>query len=476
MDMGKENVMRTNLGPVKRGPHKRQKGIIMLMFGALLVFIVIPIVGLAIDVGILYAIKAKLQTATDGAALAAARGLSRGLSLDVQKASAKQTAERFFHANMPNKWMGMTPVDPVVTFPPAPPKTTIVKIDSSVVAPTYFMRIMGKYSVTLRANGAANRRDVNIMMVIDRSGSLGANCPALKSAAISFVDSFVDGRDKLGLITFGTTYRTDFALATDFKSRGGGNDLITLINNVNCVGGTNAGVAYWNAYQQLNLVPEPGALNVILFFTDGVPTAVHHPAIPINAASSCTNKTAKNAVITTGGSSPWGLNLPVETNPPGTVPNPDWRAVSGSGGCYYAGGTAPSYRFSSVSTDVPHLGPYATGKDVNNISFQGWKNLTTSSGNISITSTNINNMASNVLDNASQLVRTQSVASGLDVLTFTIGLGTVDEVLLNRVANTSAATNYNPSHPKGTYVFAANAAQLQQAFAQLASDILRLSI
>jgi hypothetical protein len=158
------------------------------------------------------------------------------------------------------------------------------------------------------------------------------------------------------------------------------------------------------------------------------------------------------------------------------VPNPDWRAAADSGGCYYAGGSAPNYRFSQVaSQDVPHLGP-STGKDVNNINFTGWKSLTTSSGNISITASNINNMASNVLDNASQLVRTQSVASGLDVITFTIGLGAVDAVLLNRVANTPEASNYNPSHPKGTYVFAANAAQLQQAFAQLASDILRLSI
>lgn len=472
--MGKENVM-DNLGGVKRGAQKRKRGVVMLMFASLLIFIVIPIVGLAIDVGILYAIKAKLQTATDGACLAAARGLSRGLSLDAQKASATLTAERFFAANMPTSWMGLSAATPVVSFPAAPPKTTIVKIDSSVVAPTYFMRILGKYNVTLRANGAANRRDVNIMMVIDRSGSLGADCPALRTAAISFVDSFVDGRDKLGLVTFGTTYRTDFALATDFKSRGAGGDLVSLINGINCVGGTNAGVSYWTAYQQLNITPEPGALNVILFFTDGIPTAVHHPAVPISGSSPCTDKSAKNAVVTTGGSNPWGLNLPLETNPPGSVPNPDWRAAANSGGCYYAGGSAPNYRFNSLSTDVPHLGP-SSGKDVNNINFTGWKALTTSSGNISRTATNINNMASNVLDNASQLVRTQSVASGLDVITFTIGLGAVDEVLLKRVANTTDATNYNPAHPKGTYVFAANAAQLQQAFAQLASDILRLSM
>ena len=67
----------------------------MLLGSAALVFI-IPAVGLAIDVGYVYAIKSKLQAAVDGAALAAARGLSLGQSTASQTASAKQNAVNWF--------------------------------------------------------------------------------------------------------------------------------------------------------------------------------------------------------------------------------------------------------------------------------------------------------------------------------------------------------------------------------------------
>ena len=71
-----------------------ERGAVLLLTTLALLFIVIPMVGLAIDGGTLYAVKAKLQTATDGAALAAARSLSRGLSLSSQQSSARAMAER----------------------------------------------------------------------------------------------------------------------------------------------------------------------------------------------------------------------------------------------------------------------------------------------------------------------------------------------------------------------------------------------
>jgi hypothetical protein len=319
--------------------------------------------------------------------------------------------------------------------------------------------------------------------VLDRSGSLGADCPLLKSAAVSFVESFVDGRDNLGLVTFGTTYRNDFDLASDFRTKAGGQDMVTLINSINCVGGTNAGVAYWTAYQRLLNLNEPGALNVILFFTDGLPTALHMPTIQIkggpgNAGTSpCINKNPKNGALTVGGT-PWGINVAAETNAPGSVQNPDWRAVPNSNGCTYNGGSAPNYQFNQVSTDVVSLAANnaAAARDVNNISLTGWKGLNVAGGEITLTAANITNAATNVLDNAAQLVRTQSMVNGLEVITYCIGLGAVDSVLLNRVANTADSGIYNDTQPVGLYVFAANGAQLQQAFAQLASDILRLSM
>ena len=70
-----------------------------------LVFI-IPMIGLAIDVGFLYAVKSKLQAAVDGAALAAARALTVGATTSSQASSAKTNAVTWFNANFPSGYFG----------------------------------------------------------------------------------------------------------------------------------------------------------------------------------------------------------------------------------------------------------------------------------------------------------------------------------------------------------------------------------
>src|ERR1700719_89855 len=87
----KMNIKQTN---------RRERGVALIVGTAALIFI-IPAVRLAIDVGYLYAIKSKLQAAVDGAALAAARGLSLGQTTTAQSVSAKQKAVNWFYANLP---------------------------------------------------------------------------------------------------------------------------------------------------------------------------------------------------------------------------------------------------------------------------------------------------------------------------------------------------------------------------------------
>src|SRR5437762_14120955 len=103
-----------------------EKGVVTFLTASGLVFLILPFVGLAIDAGVAYTVKAKLQTAVDGAAISAGRSLSRGLDVTAQQAAATDTAKRFFHANFPDNWMAVSPVpDPVITFPAAPLKSVI---------------------------------------------------------------------------------------------------------------------------------------------------------------------------------------------------------------------------------------------------------------------------------------------------------------------------------------------------------------
>src|SRR5665213_2682738 len=79
----------------------RQAGASLFLAIAGLVWVVIPILGLVVDLGILYSAKARLQAAVDGAALAAARALNLGQTTDEQALAAQQNAVNWFYANFP---------------------------------------------------------------------------------------------------------------------------------------------------------------------------------------------------------------------------------------------------------------------------------------------------------------------------------------------------------------------------------------
>src|ERR1700683_807192 len=79
----------------------REKGVSLFLAIAALVWVVIPMLGLVVDVGILYSAKARLQAAVDGAALAAARALNLGQTTAEQATAAQQNAVNWFYANFP---------------------------------------------------------------------------------------------------------------------------------------------------------------------------------------------------------------------------------------------------------------------------------------------------------------------------------------------------------------------------------------
>ena len=83
------------------GSRRRERGI-AIMLTAVMLFVLVPVAGLALDAVLLYALKAKLSTAADAAAIAAARSLNVGMTLAEQEAEARQRALDFFRANFPN--------------------------------------------------------------------------------------------------------------------------------------------------------------------------------------------------------------------------------------------------------------------------------------------------------------------------------------------------------------------------------------
>ncbi len=213
---------------------RRRRGITIIVTATMLVF-TMPMLGLAIDAGLLYAVKARLSAATDAAAMAAARSLSLGITLAEQEASAEARGEAFFRANFPPGTLGVGNYTVVVDVQETQTRVRTISVNVTAGVGLYFMRSMGITNTAVTAVGKASRRDVNVMVVIDRSGSMNDNggCSGVKTAAVSFLSMFANGRDRFGMITYGGSYKLDYPPNMNFKTSNP--TLAGVINNSICL-------------------------------------------------------------------------------------------------------------------------------------------------------------------------------------------------------------------------------------------------
>jgi len=456
----------------RRGRALQEKGYIMLLGATMMLFIVVPAAGLAIDAGMMYLVQSVLSAASDGAALAGARALSRGSDDASQRTNAENTANAYLHANFPTGYMWSSNLSVTSVAATDAQNLRSVTTSASVDLPLIFLRFFRVDTTTVTTSSKATRRDANIMIIMDRSGSLATpvdSCTPLKAAAINFVDKFAEGRDNMGLITFATSSRVDSPMSTTFK-----NSVESTLRLVTCTGATSSAQALWQGYQQLVALNQAGALNVIVFFTDGWPTAVTE-SFPVNTTY-CTSSSAKLGVLTFG-SSPQGL-YQKDANAQPLPANDDVNVLSGSSvsGCRFV-----TKGVTYVTSDVK----WAPTTDYfgNSLTATGYKSVTTSGSGLSISNaTNIQNFSTNAADHAGLRVRrgdpdpTQGNKSLLNVVIFTIGLGSVDDVLLKRIANDPTLTpNPVAAGKQGRYEYAGNATALNDAFTRVASEVLRLA-
>ncbi len=248
----------------------RERGIAIVATAAWIT-IAIPFIGLGIDTGVLWGAKARISSACDAASLAAARSLSTGGSLEQQLANATSRGRAFFKANFPPGSYGSAEVYPTISVIQPSQSVLEVSATASAVIPLYFLRYLGPTSALAVATGRATRRDANVMLVLDRSASMaGKPCLEMKQAAKAFAGQFMSGRDRLGLITFSTSPALVYPLAKNFNEN---HDFEKRVDEIVCEGWTSTADAYFAASQQLMQLNEPGALNLIVLFSDGTPTA-----------------------------------------------------------------------------------------------------------------------------------------------------------------------------------------------------------
>jgi len=444
-----------------------------MVFGTLMIgLILIPAMGLAIDVGLMYTVEAVMSAASDAAAIAGARDLARGTNSQAQLINAQNTATAYFNANFPSGYLWSTNL--TVNSVAATSQTAMrtVTTTASVQLPLIFLNMLHLGPQAISTSSTASRRDINVMFVMDRSGSLAnsGSCAPLIASAVSFVNSFAQGRDQVGLITFATSSNVDAAPSTNFQP-----NVANVLNGVTCVGGTSSAQGLWQGYDQLVQLNQDGALNAILFFTDGYPTATTE-SFPIKGTSPCTDKTNKVGVLTFGGSALFGLYNPVAENPIGDDLN------------LIVTGNINNCAFKSNQNNVGNDLSYAPIIDNwgNSLTATGYEPTTTSGSGLALTATNIQNFSTNAADDAAFRIRSgvadpaQGNKSLSNVVIYTIGLanapGGIDQVLLQRIAN-DPALSPNPvaAGAQGLFCNAADASQLNDCFMRVESQMLRIS-
>jgi len=254
-----------------------QRGAFIVIF-ALILLVLLGFAALGIEAGRWYLVRAELSKSVDAAALVAAKNISD------PHYDSKKLAEEFGYENFHGGYLG-SPASGAgtVVFTASAIDSDTFQVTGNVDATAILAKVFGISRVPVVAIAAAQeaaKKKTEIMMVLDRTGSMqGRKIADLQKAAKSFVDNFekTQDQDKMGLISFSTDVRVDFPLDKDFVSTIKGK-----IADMYASGGTNMEDAIDQAggngglRDQSGLPASSKVQQYVVFFSDGMPTAFRY--------------------------------------------------------------------------------------------------------------------------------------------------------------------------------------------------------
>lgn len=442
---------------------RRQRGAVAIMV-ALALLVLLSVVGLVVDGGLAYLVKARLNAAVDAAALAAARAVPDGNNQTEQTASAQQAAADFFAANISSNYMLSQPslTSTTVTFNGG---MATIDVRAQAPMPVSLMQVMGFTSLTPTAYAQTIRKDLDMALVVDTSGSLSSTGAAVRSATTTFLNQFNVTQDRVALIHFASGTEVDNPINTSAR----GFNRTSMLANVaafNFDGGTSSVEGMWNARNQLNAIPTTNrsSLRVIVFFSDGEPSSFN-TTLALNSGG-CT---AVGALDSKG----YGLFR--------TDISEDTAFTGTNAKCTFSTNYSNSPRTWTVATKMPTV--YNSHSDVSLPIVTGSPRVVTSDVSTEDAATrNVDRAARNLAEGMAQKAQSEGI------YVFTLGLGAelktasgydneMGETVLKCMANVADAPSrcYDPTKPVGMYCYAATTADLTPCFSRLASAILRIS-
>jgi Flp pilus assembly protein TadG len=267
-----------------------EKGAFLVIF-ALALLVLLGFVALGIEGGRWFLVRAELAKSVDAAALAGANCVSTPYALQVAQDFGKENFQAGY-IGTPGSGSGGA-----VQFAASKIGSNQISVTGNVNAMPVLAQLFGITNVPVSATGIAQKNKVEIMMVLDRSGSMGqpiSKMNDLKKAAYGncddpqnsgFICFFEDTQDedKIGLISFATTARVDSDLGINFF-----NTVSDQINKLDPDGATNMAEALDLAdgprglQDQTQLPSNQRVQQFVVFFTDGRPTAFQGKFIYMN--------------------------------------------------------------------------------------------------------------------------------------------------------------------------------------------------
>jgi Flp pilus assembly protein TadG len=158
--------------------------------------VLIGMTGFAVDMGRLYAAKARLQASVDAAALAGSLYLSS--DPNVSNGQVANSVNEYLFKNYPEA--SVTELKPGTSI-------RSVCVTAQVSVPMTFMAVLAVNSKIVSASSCAGFNDLEVVLIIDNTGSMdGAPINAVKTAAKKLVDLMMPTGGapsiKVGLVPF----------------------------------------------------------------------------------------------------------------------------------------------------------------------------------------------------------------------------------------------------------------------------------
>lgn len=463
---------------MRTSSRKRQQGAVSIVV-ALSLLVLLGTIGLAIDSGLGYMVKAKLDAAADGAAIAAGQAVTRGDDQDSQTTNATNAAKAFFAANYPAGFLNSTArlADPSIKFDKG---TVTIDIAATAQVPITLMQLFGFKVLNVATTSETIRKDLDMAFVIDTTGSMSdtKTQAAVRAGSIGFLNNFDVTSDRVALMHFATGTKVDVA----FKNANvRGFDRTTMASDINAYafnGNTNSSEALWNARWQLNhVITQPSSLRVIVFFSDGAPN------------SFSANFPITGCPITTGTTGTTGTIITSDTKPGSSTakdnPSALWQMVTGANqkvagtSCYDSQAQniaqlPANYNAHAASEPGVTFPIVTTSPRVVTSAMKG--------ANYQVKYQNVNRASRNLLESMANQARSEGI------YVFALGYGPYltaptgpdnepGQDILRCIANVADGPSrcYNPAQPVGVYCYAATIADLAPCYSQLASQILRIS-